>query len=208
MNSPQDHLRQQIRKEVVSILALDRLEQLHIEETLHWIDGGDPLFRVAKPATPPMHLVSYFAVVDDQGILLVDHKNAQLWLPAGGHVEPDEHPRTTVVRELSEELGFTAPHPIGPPLMLTCTATVGLTAGHTDVSLWYVVRATRNQQMCADQEEFNSICWFDFDQIPYHCSEPHLRRFVQKLKNSFDAVLPEKQRRATAMWATSAETGE
>jgi 8-oxo-dGTP diphosphatase len=80
--------------------------------------------------------VSYFAVVDEQRVLLVDHRNAQLWLPAGGHVEPHEHPRTTVVRELREELGLVAPHAIGAPVMVTSVSTVGLTAGHTDVCLW------------------------------------------------------------------------
>lgn len=39
--------------------------------------------------------MSYFLVASDTQVLLVDHKNAQLWLPTGGHVEPGEHPRDT-----------------------------------------------------------------------------------------------------------------
>jgi 8-oxo-dGTP pyrophosphatase MutT (NUDIX family) len=176
--------RQHIRDEIASITPLDPLEAEHQAGALQWVDSGVELIRQAKPATPPKHLVSYFAVVDtdDQHILLVDHKNAQLWLPAGGHVEPDEHPRETVTRELIEELGFAAAHGIDPPCMITCTDTVGLTAGHTDVSLWYVVHAKRAQAIRFDAGEFNTVQWFAFDEIPLRRSDPHMGRFIAKLK--------------------------
>jgi 8-oxo-dGTP diphosphatase len=174
-------MRTQILNELIAIKPLDDIEHEHLLDALGWVNSGADLFRVSKPATPPKHLVSYFAVVDADHILLVDHKNAQLWLPAGGHVEPGEHPRTTVVRELEEELGFNATHSIEAPLMVTCTTTVGLTAGHTDVSLWYIVRSSRTQKLKYDENEFNSVRWFSFSQVPLDRSEPHLGRFIKKL---------------------------
>jgi len=174
-------LRDQIRAEISGIVPFDDVEREHQAETLGWVESGAELFRRAKPATPAKHLVAYFAVVDAGHILLVDHRNAQLWLPAGGHVEPGEHPRATVVRELAEELGFTPDHAIGAPVMLTCTTTVGLTAGHVDVSLWYVVRAPRGQAMRFDAGEFHGIRWFAFDQAPLGRSDPHMGRFIAKL---------------------------
>ncbi|MES2581893.1 MAG: NUDIX hydrolase [Pseudomonadota bacterium] len=173
--------RQHIRSEIASIVPLDPLEAQHRADALAWVDSGAELIRQAKPATPPQHLVSYFAVVDGPHILLVDHKNAQLWLPAGGHVEPEEHPRETVVRELQEELGFSATHDIHAPLMITCTETVGLTAGHTDVSLWYLVHASQAQAMHFDSEEFNAVKWFAFADVPLDRSDPHMARFLKKL---------------------------
>lgn len=173
--------RAHIRNEIASIKPLDQVEQDHQADALAWLDSGAELFRLAKPATPPKHLVSYFVVVDDGHILLVDHKNARLWLPPGGHVEPDEDPRQTVLRELEEELGFKAAHTIGAPLMITCTTTVGITAGHTDVSLWYVVRASRYQAIRFDQHEFNAVGWFAFSEAPLDKSDPHLGRFMAKL---------------------------
>ena len=131
-------MRGAIRAEVSSIEPFDALERRHRDDALAWIDSGVELCRVHKPATPPKHLVSYFALVDGDHVLLVDHKKAQLWLPTGGHVEPGEHPRATVVRELAEELGLELTETVGAPLMLTISDTVGITAGHTDVSLWYV----------------------------------------------------------------------
>ena len=174
-------MHRQIRDELLSIAPADAQERDDIATCLTWIDSGAPLCRTAKPATPPMHLVSYFAVVDDGHVLLVDHRNAKLWLPPGGHVEPDEHPRATVARELEEELGFAVPHPVAAPLFVTVTQTVGLTAGHTDVSLWYVVRARRDQAIHFDEGEFEQVRWFAFDEVPFERAEPQLRRFLAKL---------------------------
>ena len=174
-------MRQKIRSELKAIEPLDRTEQEHLRDALAWVDSGVDLFRTSKPATPPKHLVSYFSLIDEGHILLVDHKNAQLWLPPGGHVEPGEHPRRAVERELEEELGVRPAHPIEAPLVVTCTTTVGLTAGHTDMSLWYVVHASRHQPMMFDAGEFDCVQWFEFADAPYHRSDPHLRRFVQKL---------------------------
>jgi len=175
-------MRQDIYSEIESIVPFDALEAAQQADALAWILSGAELCRLAKPATPAKHLVSYFVVLDGQNMLLVDHKNAQLWLPSGGHVEPGEHPRTTVTRELFEELGFEATHAIGPPLLITSSETVGLTAGHTDISLWYLVQAERSQTIKFDEAEFNSVSWFDFSQLPYQRSDPNLRRFVEKLR--------------------------
>ncbi len=174
-------LREAIRSEVSVIKPLDDTEGVHQADALAWIGSGAGLFRTTKPATPPKHLVSYFAVVDDGHILLVDHRSAGLWLPTGGHVEPGEHPRVTVERELQEELALSAPDPIGPPLMVTCTETVGLTAGHVDVSLWYVVRSDRRLALHFDGGEFRAARWFAFADVPMGRSDPHLGRFLQKL---------------------------
>ncbi len=174
-------MRKEIRFEIESLRPLDDLEAQHISETLRWIDSGAPLFRIEKPATPPMHLVAYFAVVDADSILLVDHKNAKLWLPTGGHVEPNEHPRSTVERELFEELGLRLSAPVAAPCMITCTITVGTTAGHTDVSLWYVLQGNRMQDVVYDTDEFNSVRWFSFAGVPLDRSDPHMARFLQKL---------------------------
>jgi len=168
--------------ELLAIEPMDSLERAHLTDALTWVESNAPIFRVAKPALPPKHLVSYFAVVDNQNILLVDHKNAQLWLPPGGHVEPDEHPRATVARELSEELGLTvALEAVGPPVMVTVTETVGVSFGHTDVSLWYVIHRNQSTALTFDQKEFRQVQWFPFGGIPVDRCEPHLERFIAKV---------------------------
>jgi 8-oxo-dGTP diphosphatase len=174
-------MRQQVRSELAGIVPADAIEHAQLADAMAWVESGAPLWRTAKPATPPRHLVSYFVVVDEGHVLLVDHRNARLWLPTGGHVEPGEHPRVTVERELMEELGVSPQQPVGAPLMVTCTATVGLTAGHVDVSLWYVVHVSRAQPLAWDAQEFNDVRWFRLDEIPFERSDPHMSRFVAKL---------------------------
>lgn len=173
-----------ISLEINCIQPLDELEDQHIKTSIEWIKSGTSIFRIQKPDIPPKHLVSYFVFLDplQEKLLLVDHKKAQLWLPAGGHVEVDEHPRITVSRECREELGIEAIFWQDNPLFLTSTITVGLTAGHTDVSLWYILQGQENVTLSYDKEEFNSIRWFHLDEIPYEKSDPHMKRFVTKLK--------------------------
>ncbi len=174
-------MRRAIREEVASIEPFDALERAHRADALAWIDSGVELCRTQKPATPPKHLVSYFVLVDDEHVLLVDHRNARLWLPSGGHVEPGEHPRATVARELREELGLDLSDTQDAPLMLTISETVGMTRGHTDVSLWYVINADRSVTLEFDAEEFHSVRWFRFSEAPVSRSDPHLGRFLEKL---------------------------
>jgi len=176
---------ERIRAELAYIEPLDETEQAHLDDALAWVASGAPLFRTAKPATPPKHLVAYFAVVDEGHVLLVDHRNAQMWLPTGGHVEPGEDPRVTVARELLEELSITiTPEQVAPPCMVTVTETVGLTAGHVDVSIWYAVRASRAAPVVFDRDEFQDARWFPFDEAARLRSDPHLARFLAKLSVS------------------------
>ncbi|WP_440216964.1 NUDIX domain-containing protein [Chromobacterium piscinae] len=170
-------LRAAIRAEVAAIIPLDELEAEHLQASLAWIDSGAELWRREKPATPPEHLSTYFALVDGSGLLLVDHKNAGLWLPTGGHVDPGEHPRDAVARELWEELGVHS-LPVPAASFLTRTEVAG---HHLDVTLWYALPVSRMLPLRYDQTEFNEARWFDFNQLPYSDSEPHLARFVAKL---------------------------
>jgi 8-oxo-dGTP diphosphatase len=168
---------------VSGIKPLDEFEQSHINDTISWIASGAPLFRITKPDVPNKHLVSYFVVYDESAskVLLVDHKLSGLWLPPGGHVDIDEDPKETVRRECLEELQIQAEFWCDDPIFLTSTITVGLTAGHTDVSLWYVLKGSSEMQYNFDPDEFNRIQWFGFDEIPFEKSDPHMGRFIEKL---------------------------
>ncbi|BBH71622.1 DNA mismatch repair protein MutT [Actinoplanes sp. OR16] len=167
----------------------DNLEAEHRAHTLGWLRRTDDVFRRVKPAEPAQHLVSYVVPVDPAtgSLLLVDHVNAGLWLPPGGHVEPGEDPRDTAAREVHEELGVTVP-PAERPLFLTVTRTVGLDAGHTDVSLWFVQPLDLDQRLTPDQGEFRAVRWWspaELREADPARFDPHLFRFLAKLEQSY-----------------------
>jgi 8-oxo-dGTP diphosphatase len=173
---------------VNGIRPWDHLETEHRAETLHWLEITNDVFRRAKPATPDRHLVSYVVMVDpdDGSSLLVDHINAGLWLPPGGHVEPGEHPTETARRETHEELGVDPifAEPNCSPSFLTVTRTGGLDSGHIDVSVWFLLVGRRGMDLSIDQTEFNEARWWSQGEIraanPKRF-DPHYARFIAKV---------------------------
>lgn len=175
----------EIMELIKAINPLDALEAKHQQESLAWMASTQHIFRIQKPDVPNKHLVSYCVIFDPstQQLLLADHIKAELWLPTGGHVDPGEHPTQTAARECYEELQLKADFLTPQPIFITSTLTTGLVAGHTDVSLWYVLRGDANTNYTYDPQEFRGICWFPLDDLPYDHSDPHMRRFVQKLQS-------------------------
>jgi 8-oxo-dGTP diphosphatase len=175
---------------VSSIPPGDALEREHRTDTLKWLESTNDVFRRAKPATPERHLVSYVVLVDpdDASILLVDHLNARLWLPPGGHVEPGEHPTDTARREAHEELGIDPVliDPSGRPSFVTVTRTGGVDAGHIDVSLWYLLVGHRDMNLVIDETEFNEARWWspaDVHAADPKGFDPHYLRFLDKVSH-------------------------
>ncbi|MFT3855680.1 MAG: NUDIX domain-containing protein [Ilumatobacteraceae bacterium] len=184
-------MRHAIRGLVEEIVPCDHTEAEHRIDVLRWLDRGDEIYRTAKPATPPKHLVAYSVLVDTsvRQILLVNHRDAQRWLPTGGHVEPDEHPADTASRELLEELGLSPEfHPaVGPtPLMVTVTPTRGRSEPHVDVSLWFVFDGASDAELTPDETEFSGTRWWQFEDVRHGGSvafDPHLPRFIDKFQD-------------------------
>ncbi len=182
-------MRNQIKQLIKSIKPFDDLEASHISDAIVWIDSGAEIFRIEKPDIPPKHLVSYFVLFDyhKEKIMLVDHIKAELWLPSGGHVEKNEHPNITVEREIQEELNMPAKFFMNEPFFITQALTVGKTAGHTDVSLWYLLTTDSEKPIKYDPGEFNGYKWFTYDEIlktPIEKLDPHMHRFMEKLKTT------------------------
>ena len=171
------------------IRPFDERETVDLQDIALWLDGTADIYRRVKPDVPVKHLVVYFVVIDQQrrSLLLMDHLKAGLWLPTGGHVEPDEDPYDTVSRELAEELGVQASFVstiANLPLFATVTPTRG--AGtHTDVSLWYVVAGDEKMWLEPDPREFRGHRWQSYDNVlatDIAALDPAMHRFVYKLE--------------------------
>ena len=193
-------IRSQITQIIEQIEPFDQKEVEHKLFVTEWINSGAGLFRIEKPATPRTHLISYFVPVDEANgkILLVHHKKANLWLPPGGHVDVNEHPRVAAAREMEEELFVQADFMMEEPLLLTVTDTVNDANSHTDVALWYLVRGDSNVLYTFDEREFYEVRWFSIEEIPSKMTEPHLSRFVNKYTNRYETCpFSEVKRRET-----------
>ena len=175
---------------VEGVRPFDDLEARHRFACLAWLRETDDVFRRVKPRTPSPHLVAYVLLCDDQdgSLLLVDHIKSGLWLPAGGHVEPGEHPVETVRREVMEELGVSAvflPQPGECPFFLTVTETVGtVDQRHTDVSLWFALTSSRDRMLTPDLGEFQGIRWWRPEEVirtDPKALDPHMGRMIAKL---------------------------
>jgi 8-oxo-dGTP diphosphatase len=175
---------------VSGIKPTDDLAREHSRIVSSWLAETDDIFRRVKPLTPSPHLVSYVLLVDRpaDSVLLCDHRISGLWLPTGGHVEPGEHPLSTVRREAAEELGVTAQPDAAfgnRPFFLTMTETVGPPATrHVDVSLWFALAGRAGQPLHPDQREFARVRWWTAAELR-HASldrfEPHLLRALDAL---------------------------
>jgi len=181
-----ENMRDEILDEVKNIEPVDETERLHIDDVLSWIQGPSDIFRIAKPDNPPKHLVSYFVVYDSrvQKLMLIDHVKANMWLPSGGHVEIDEHPRETVRREAMEELELVADFRVigEEPAFITVTETRG-PGTHTDVSFWYVIVGDSTAELNYDKREMRGLKWLSFDEVlamDDQLLDPHMKRFVRK----------------------------
>ena len=189
-------MRKKISYLISKVNPFDQIEKEHISDTLEWIVSGAEIFRIKSPDIPPKHLVSYSVMVDPQKkkILLLNHRKALLLLTGGGHVDKNEMPFETAKRELVEELGI-EPKPLfknsGIPFFVSQITTVGLTAGHIDVDLWYIFEGDSNESINDRSEEFvrefSGYKWLGFNKIlsmPLEKFDANMHRFVEKLKTA------------------------
>ena len=176
---------------------MDGHEAADLEEIVAWVTSGEPLYRVASPATPPRHLVVYIALLDEaaRSLLLVDQVKAGCWLLPGGHVEPDEDPACAVVREAREELGvdvvFNDRLGGQDGFFVTQTQTRG--AGtHTDVTVWFVVEGDHRMRVVPDPGEFRGTGWYSLDEpIRWESDsfDPQMHRFIAKVRHATVAAV-------------------
>ncbi len=118
-------------------------------------------------------------VVDGDATLLHWHRKVQMWLPPGGHIDPNEDPVQAVLREVLEETGITAkvipgiepytfdepplqlanPHQLPPPLTILVEDIPARPdeAAHEHIDMIYAVRAVPGTARVACEEAFERV---------------------------------------------------
>jgi 8-oxo-dGTP pyrophosphatase MutT (NUDIX family) len=180
-------VRMNIRETIAQIEPFDITEHEEKENTLTWIDSNVDIFRIQKPAVPPKHLICYFLPIDinHNKMLLVDHRISGRLLPPGGHVDINELPIDTVIRECQEELHETAIFLEKKPIFLSSIQTVGNITSHVDVCLWYALLMDSTAPIHYDQTEFSTIQWCDLNAKLPDRLDTHFLRFLSKLQINY-----------------------
>jgi 8-oxo-dGTP pyrophosphatase MutT (NUDIX family) len=122
------------------------------------------------------HLTVSGFVVHEGQVALHWHRKVGLWLPAGGHIEPNEDPVEAVLREIREEFAVEAeimslaprvdyaggPKQLEPPYTILTFPFPD--PPHEHIDLVYFCRLVSGYPgVCHDAE--NPICWFTLDAL-------------------------------------------
>lgn len=143
---------------------------------------------------PHIHDLIDFAVavyiVQDEKVLLVDHKQLAKWMPIGGHIELDEDPEEALFREVQEECGLeievagTKPgiqengtKALIPPIYLDIHDNK---LPHRHVGLVYFAKAKSSDVSLADKEH-NEIRWFTKEELsnPQYAIGEYIRYYAE-----------------------------
>ena len=114
-------------------------------------------------------------VIHQGRVLLHRHRRLGMWLPPGGHIEPNELPDEAAVREVEEETGVLAELvgekglPISYPRQLVVPAGIQLEdipPGHQHIDLVYFARpAPGREGITPDQAEKDMVGWYHPDEL-------------------------------------------
>ncbi|OGZ97507.1 MAG: hypothetical protein A3J10_02800 [Candidatus Sungbacteria bacterium RIFCSPLOWO2_02_FULL_54_10] len=111
-------------------------------------------------------------VVYRNTVLLRKHDKYKIWLSVGGHIELDEDPNQTAIREVKEEVGLDVVLADGlrpftketsgykeliPPMFLNRNR---ISDTHEHVTLTYFARAETDRLAILDHEKSAEIKWF------------------------------------------------
>lgn len=193
-------IRSEIKEIIKNVRPYDDIEEGHIEDAVKWIESGVEIFRIERPDKPAKHLVCYTVIYDieEQKMLLFEHRKSLLIIPSGGHVDVNELPYDTVKRELKEEIDLDLElydFCEESPFFVSQVTTVGLVSGHRDVDLWYFVKG--NSRFCINedaddfQREFAGYKWYSLDEIlslPQEKKDFNMDRLVMKIKKEFNIL--------------------
>jgi len=123
------------------------------------------------------HLTATGFVVKPGRVLLHWHRKNRLWLPFGGHIEPNEDPVQTVLREIEEECGLqtellspamtfgvTNLRVVAPPVVILVEPTTDGITEHEHIDLIYFCRPIGALDSLASQSD-PTIRWVTVDEL-------------------------------------------
>lgn len=143
------------------------------------------------------HFTASALIIDNGQVLLLHHKKLDVWLYPGGHVEKNETPEQTVLREVREETGLkveivgekdkkladigTDVSVLHNPYAILCE----LVGNHYHNDIVYLCKISGNTNVIKyNKDESNDIKFFGINDLESIKLFPNFRRLLEKvLKN-------------------------
>lgn len=99
-----------------------------------------------------------------KSVYIGHHRKADDWIPPGGHIEPNEDPIDTVIRESQEELDY---KPVREQIRLFNFSSLSIQPQRTDChkhyDFWFAVIVPELISFTYDTGEFLDAKWVTFD---------------------------------------------
>jgi 8-oxo-dGTP pyrophosphatase MutT (NUDIX family) len=137
----------------------------------------------------PGHFTASCYILDDDGrLLLHHHRRLNRWLQMGGHVEGEESPHLTALREGTEESGL-------GDLALVADGIFdldihGIPAGkgepdHHHFDVRYVARTASPDRLMMDRAESNELAWVSLARAAELMPGAESQRVIRKIERLF-----------------------
>jgi ADP-ribose pyrophosphatase YjhB (NUDIX family) len=111
-------------------------------------------------------------IVRDNQTLLLHHRKLGIWVPPGGHIDPNELPHDAAIREVREETGFevellTKGSTLGHVEVLPqpyCILLEDITPGHQHIDLIYFAQVCGGDLAHAEREAIEAR-WYTWESL-------------------------------------------
>ena len=125
-------------------------------------------------------------VVNNDKVLLHQHKKYKTWFPLGGHVEVDEFPHEAAIREAKEESGLDVrlvETEIAPFIELArvkripapfCLLHEGIGGDENFFDFIYIAETTETIP-CPESGESKEFKWFSYEELKENDIKPHVK---------------------------------
>ena len=143
----------------------DPLEAVHRLAMAQLLSSAEAAF--SRGHFVPGHFTASCFIIDDGGrLLLHHHRRLDRWLQMGGHVEGDETPGATALREGSEESGLNDLALFGGAIFDLDVHSIPAARGepaHDHFDVRYLARTSHPEAITIDRAESNELAWFGLD---------------------------------------------
>lgn len=152
-------MHERYKTEILKLKSLPYIDPSMILCFLERINRHDELTRSQNRQNHFCSMVLPYAP-NDQTVLLGYHKKAEDWIPPGGHIEGEETPFETALRETGEELSTSVHHRDLELCNITCLLTNKPSVHGCQIhyDFWYVLKVFPSQ-VHLDSQEFSESRW-------------------------------------------------